>query len=494
MHIFRSMLKYTSIAFFFAYVAFAAAFEETSLREILVEENVVEFTKEEIPLVNDEKQNTKRYEPTWKSIDSRPLPSWFDEAKFGIFIHWGVFSVPSFGNEWFWWNWKGTKNAAIVNFMKRNYPPDFTYPDFAKEFTAELFQPNEWADLFKDSGAQYIVLTSKHHEGYTNWPSNVSWNWNSMDVGPHRDLVGDLASSIRNRTNLKFGVYHSLFEWFHPLYIQDKAGHFKSQSFVARKSMPELYELVNKYKPDIVWSDGDFAPDVYWNSTEFLAWLYNDSPVKDHVVTNDRWGTGIRCHHGGFYSCSDKYNPGVLQHHKWENCMTIDRHSWGYRRNANIQDYLTIHDIISTFASTISCGGNMLMNVGPTKAGMISPVFQDRLREFGSWLKVNGEAVYSSKPWSSQNDSVTPNIWYTEKSGAVYAFMLSWPKDNALVLGTPVVTEYSKVSMLGWTGPTITWRQSSVVSNKGIVVNLPVVPVSQLPCEWAWVIKLEYFD
>uniref|UniRef100_H2ZMP0 alpha-L-fucosidase n=1 Tax=Ciona savignyi TaxID=51511 RepID=H2ZMP0_CIOSA len=438
-------------------------------------------------------ENTKRYEPNWASIDSRPLPQWFDQAKFGIFLHWGVFSVPSFGNEWFWWNWKGTKNQAVVDFMKNNYPPDFTYPDFARQFTAELFQPNNWADLFKNAGAQYVVLTSKHHEGFTNWPSNVSWNWNSMDVGPHRDLVGELASSIRTRTKLKFGVYHSLFEWFNPQYVKDKASNFKSKSFVNSKTMPELYELVNKYKPDIVWSDGDFGPDVYWNSTEFLAWLYNNSPVKDHVVTNDRWGTGIRCHHGGFYSCSDRYSPGVLQPHKWENCMTIDRYSWGYRRNANIQDFLTIEEIIATFASTISCGGNMLMNVGPTKYGMIAPVFQDRLMEFGSWLKVNGEAVYFSTPWRAQNDSVTPKIWYTQKSLAVYAFVLAWPSDNMLELGSPVVTSSSTVSMLGWNGPSIEWHQKSVQTNKGIIIALPNVPAVKLPCKWAWVLKLENF-
>jgi len=164
--------------------------------------------------------NQEPYQPTWESLDKRPLPSWYDEAKFGIFIHWGVFSVPSYVSEWFWWYWKGIKRPDVVDFMNKNYPPQFTYADFAKEFTAEFFDADQWADLFKDSGAQYIVLTSKHHEGFTNWPSEVSWNWNSMDVGPHRDLVGELADAIKNHTSLHFGLYHSLFEWFHPKYIQ----------------------------------------------------------------------------------------------------------------------------------------------------------------------------------------------------------------------------------------------------------------------------------
>uniref|UniRef100_A0A2C9K552 alpha-L-fucosidase n=1 Tax=Biomphalaria glabrata TaxID=6526 RepID=A0A2C9K552_BIOGL len=137
-----------------------------------------------------ESKNVQRYEPNWQSLDARPLPPWYDEAKIGIFLHWGVFSVPSYVGAWFWWYWKGTQpSLAVVEFMKQNYPPSFTYADFAPEFTAEFYNPNQWADIFKASGAQYVVLTTKHHEGFCLWPSKYSWNWNSMDVGPKRDLV-----------------------------------------------------------------------------------------------------------------------------------------------------------------------------------------------------------------------------------------------------------------------------------------------------------------
>nr|CAD7578592.1 unnamed protein product [Timema californicum] len=249
----------------------------------------------------------------------------------------------------------------------------------------------------------YVVFTAKHHEGYTMWPSKYSFSWNAKDVGPKRDLVGDLASAVRNKTDLKFGLYHSLFEWFHPLYLQDKANGYKTQYFVGNKTMPELYELhieanhelrprdvtkslkrlevylveidvpqtvtesqhgrnskaphtntscfrlrrgtltevtplrrltpekkirddrhaqircapVNTYKPEILWSDGPMdGKYTYWNSTQFIAWLYNDSPVKDTVVVNDRWGKGLKCKHGDFYTCRDHYNPG---HREGEN-------------------------------------------------------------------------------------------------------------------------------------------------------------------------------
>ncbi|XP_070580012.1 alpha-L-fucosidase-like [Ptychodera flava] len=432
-----------------------------------------------------------RYQPNWESLDSRPLPSWYDESKFGIFMHWGLYSVPSFGSEWFWWRWKGEKLPSYVQFMKDNYPPDFEYQDFAPMFTAELFDPDEWADILSASGARYLVLTSKHHEGWTNWGSKYSWNWNSVDAGPHRDLVGDLAKSVRNKTDIHFGLYHSLFEWFHPLFLQDKQNKFKTQLYVQDVLTPMLHEIVNSYQPDVLWADGpEGGTDVYWNSTNFLAWLYNDSPVKDKVVTNDRWGSNTKCKHGGYWTCHDRYNPGVLQKHKWENCMTIDTGSWGYRRNVQLSNYLDMEELTELMAETVSCGGNLLMNVGPTHDGRIIPLFEERLRQMGSWLKVNGEAIYSSKPWTHQNDTKTSRIWYTSKptnaSTAVYAIVLDWPTSNHVFLGAPVTTETTKVEMLGYSKP-LSWKPSSPA---GINITMPTITIDELPCQWAWVLKL----
>ncbi|XP_075859027.1 plasma alpha-L-fucosidase isoform X2 [Microcebus murinus] len=382
-----------------------------------------------------------RFDPTWESLDARQLPAWFDQAKFGIFVHWGVFSVPSFGSEWFWWYWQKEKRQKYVNFMKDNYPSGFKYEDFGPLFTATFFNANQWADIFQASGAKYIVLTSKHHEGFTLWGSEYSWNWNAVDEGPKRDIVKELEVAIRNRTDLHFGLYYSLFEWFHPLFLEDESSSFHKRQFPVSKMLPELYELVNKYRPEVLWSDGDGgAPDHYWNSTGFLAWLYNDSPVRDTVVTNDRWGKGSICTHGGYYTCADRYNPGHLLPHKWENCMTIDKFSWGYRRDAGIGDYLTIEEL--QLVETVSCGGNFLMNIGPTLDGIISTIFEERLRQMGTWLKVNGEAIYETQPWRSQNDTITPDVWYTSKpkEKLVYAIFLKWPTSGKLFLGQPKAT------------------------------------------------------
>ncbi|PAA76652.1 hypothetical protein BOX15_Mlig019617g12, partial [Macrostomum lignano] len=425
-----------------------------------------------------------RYTPDWASLDSRPLPAWYDQSKIGIFIHWGVFSVPSYHSEWFWWDWQGTdKQKDVVNFMKQNYPPGFTYADFAPKFKATFFNPDQWAELFDSAGAKYVVFTSKHHEGYCNWDTAYSFNWNSKQVGPNRDLVADLAAAIRKRPGLRFGLYHSLYEWFNPLYQNDQRSQFKTRDFVLSKTMPELYELVNRFKPDVVWSDGDWdAPAEYWNSTGFLAWLYNDSPVNDSVVTNDRWGKGVMCNHGGYYTCQDRYNPGILQPHKWENCMTLDKQSWGYRRDARLADYLTPQELLSTLATTISCGGNLLVNVGPTADGTIDPVMEERLRQLGSWLRTNGEAVYNSTPWSRQNDTATSGVWYTQRAGSVYAFLLTWPANDRLLLGS--VAMATNVTLLGHPK-----RPAFSATPKGLSVALPSLDGTGL--RWAWVLRLD---
>ncbi|PVD39014.1 hypothetical protein C0Q70_01641 [Pomacea canaliculata] len=434
-----------------------------------------------------------RYDPNWASLDSRPLPAWYDDSKIGIFLHWGVFSVPSYQSEWFWWSWQGSKSQAAVDFMTKNYKPDFTYADFAADFTAEFYDPSRWADIFKASGAKYVVLTSKHHEGFTNWPSKYSWNWNAMDVGPNRDLVGDLANAIRSKTDIHFGVYHSLFEWFNPLYLQDVKNNYTTQDFVATKTLPELYELVNTYKPDVVWSDGDWmVDDTYWNATHFLAWLYNDSPVKDTVVVNDRWGKNIRCHHGGFWNCDDRFVPGKLVNHKWENSMTLDKYSWGFRRDAQLSDIYSMDEFIALLVRTISLGGNLLVNVGPTKYGVISPIYEERLTQMGRWLQVNGEAIYGTRPWKYQNDTANSDVWYTSKKDnngtVVYAIALKWPTGSTLKLGAPSVTPQTRISLVGYSGSPFSFTS---LGSQGVSITIPPIPFNKIPCQWGWTFKLE---
>ncbi|XP_027697184.1 tissue alpha-L-fucosidase-like [Vombatus ursinus] len=441
----------------------------------------------QLPLLLLAASASARYTPDWESLDSRPLPSWFDEAKFGLFVHWGVYSVPAWGSEWFWWSWQGRHDPSYEAFMLQNYPPGFSYPDFGPQFRASFYDPKRWADLFEESGARYVVLTSKHHEGYTLWPSPTSWNWNSMDVGPHRDLVGELGRFLQEK-NIHYGLYHSLLEWFHPLYLLDKKNNFTTQNFVKTKTLPEMIDLVNKYKPDLIWSDGEWeAPDTYWNSTEFLAWLYNDSPVKDQIVVNDRWGKDTGCKHGGYFNCMDKYKPTTPPQHKWEMCTSLDKRSWGYRRNMDSSDVMTHLEIIEELIFVVSFGGNYLLNVGPTKDGIIPPIFEERLRSVGSWLKTNGEGIYASKPWRVQMENVTTPIRFTVKQSGVYVFYSNWPQDGVLRLTSPIPTNRTTVSMLGVPG-FLKWSQDSV--DQGLFVYLPQ-PSPAIIKMMVWTLKLE---
>ncbi|VEN35088.1 unnamed protein product [Callosobruchus maculatus] len=429
--------------------------------------------------------NCVKYEPNWDSLDTRPLPKWFDEAKVGILLHWGVFSVPSFGSEWFWEDWK-SGSQQYVHYMKENYPPDFKYQEFAKDFKAEFFDPQQWARIFKRSGARYVVLTSKHHEGYTLWPSKYSYSWNSKDVGPGRDIVGELSRAVRDE-DLIFGLYHSLYEWYNPMYLSDKALNFTTTEFVDKKIIPEMRELVEQYKPSVIWSDGDWeAKDTYWKSTDFLAWLYNKSPVKDEVVVNDRWGSGIPCKHGDIYTCSDRYNPGVLQKHKWENAMTIDKKSWGFRREANLSDFFTIEELLYQLASTVSCGGNLLMNVGPTMEGTIAPIFEERLTQMGDWLTINGEAIYGSKPWVYQNDTSDGDVWYTSKDDVIYAIVLKYKPD--LYLDGPMEL-YKQHYSCYLVGQDHQMPLTLTATNDKLQITMP--PIHTIKGNWAYVLKFQ---
>lgn len=223
----------------------------------------------------------------------------------------------------------------------------------------------------------------------------ATWNWNVMDTGPHRDILGDLAKEVKEQVSpftqnhLKFGVYHSLYEWYNPLYKADKASNFTAQNFVDTKTIPELYDLVQKYEPEIIWSDGEWeASSDYWKARDFLHWYATNSTVASTAVWNDRWGTDTLCKHGGFLTCTDRYNPGSLQTRKWENAFTIDTNSWGLNRNASYADYMTVKELVHTLIEVVAFNGNVLLNVGPGHDGTINPIFIDRLLGIGK-LKEN---------------------------------------------------------------------------------------------------------
>jgi alpha-L-fucosidase len=325
-------------------------------------------------------------------------------------------------------------------------------------------------------------LTSKHHEGFTLWPSVHSWNWNALDVGPHRDLAGDLSAAVKAK-GLRMGYYYSLYEWFNPLYHDDV------EKYVEDHMIPQMKDLVTRYQPDIVWTDGEWDhPSEVWKSTEFLAWLYNESPVKQTVVVNDRWGKETRSKHGGFYTTEydliqDESSVGKKINHPWEECRGIGG-SFGYNRNEDLADYTTSEALVHILIDKVARGGNLLLNIGPTSDGRIPVIMQQRLADIGAWLKVNGEAIYGSRPWDgAPSVSAETTVYFTRKGKDLFVLCTKFPQGDIMVKGT---TKSSSVSMLG-SKEKIKFRKEG----KNLKITPPTFAPDNMPCDHAWVFKIE---
>lgn len=465
------------------------------------------------------------YQPNWNSLDQRPIPEWWQDGKFGIFIHWGVYSVPGFtakGNYAEWYQHSLTNNAhngMVQEYHRINYG-ERSYYDLADDFHAELFNPDEWAQLFERAGAKYVVLTSKHHDGFCLWPSqeaSKSWGfpWSADVRGPKRDLLGDLFTAL-GKTSVKPGLYYSLYEWYNPLWQFDPARYARDHA------MPQLYDLVQRYKPWVVWSDGDWdaTPEV-WRSPEFLAWLYNESPVRDRVVVNDRWGSGVRFKHGGIYT--PEYQPDMdFEDHAWEESRGMG-FSYGYNRAENAWDYNSAQSMILHLVDKASRGGNFLLDIGPDAHGQIPPIMQDRLLEIGKWLEINGEAIYGTRRWRSayqwsegRRDWKAPEVdgWKTSgdallkltidpdpgfavkevfytwnpKTKSVYAIFPKYPLDRKLVLKGLGVNAGMDVTMLA------TKEKLRVENTNGnATVFLPEYHPGRIRSPHAFVVKIANF-
>jgi alpha-L-fucosidase len=450
--------------------------------------------------------NGQEYKPTWPSLDSRPIPTWFQDAKFGIFIHWGVYSVPAWRKvesgryasyaEWYYARVMDNKKNGGYDFHRKNYGEVFEYRDFAPLFKAELFEPSKWAQLFKQSGARYVVLTSKHHDGYCLWPTKNQHkqSWNSGDVGPKRDLLGDLTNAVRAE-GLKMGLYYSIPDWesiprkVEPLeyfirrdYV-DKYG-LKPERYRDEILLPQLKELVNNYQPSLIFSDaGEWTYGAdFWKTKEFLTWLYNDSPCKNEVVVNDRWCKGMPVKHGDYYSSEYQDADASTLNKPWEESRGIGG-SYGFNRAENAEDYASTAELLYELIDIVSRGGNLLLNVGPTADGRIPVVMQERLLEIGQWLSVNGEAIYGTHKCREMS-GVTKDkyVFFTSKNNIVYCIMTEWKQQ----LTIQTQREVKRVQLLGYAGD-VEWKYEE----GQLTIKIPTLTIDQLPSLHAWCYKVE---
>lgn len=443
------------------------------------------------------------YQPTSASLRRHKAPQWFEDAKFGIFIHWGVFSVPAY-HEWyvafispkagFGFLFGGPPfNAArgdlpedlyrsrivedAVKYHIANWGADFAYDDFIPMFKAGKFDPAAWADLFSEAGARYVVLTAKHGDEFALWPTRFTHR-NAMEMGPHRDLAGDLANAVR-RKGLKMGFYHNTtYTFWDPRY--------PGRDWVAYMNN-SIEELVDRYHPSVLWGDvtegpvrtwdGKPLPADYWNSKQVLAYFYNHSADPAEVVANDRWGLDADGRMVGDYQTPERTPVSRLRKAKWEECDSLDPTSWGYNRRLPDSQYMTPLEAVHYLVDVVSKNGNLLLNIGPRADGTIPEIMQGVLREVGAWLRVNGEAIYGAHYWEPYKDG---DVRFTRKGSTLYAIALEWPEDE-LRLTSLARKDVTRVDLLG-SSDSIRFK----VDAKGLVIQAP----AKRPGRYAYTFKI----
>jgi alpha-L-fucosidase len=457
----------------------------------------------------------------WDSLGRYHVPDWYRDAKFGIFLHWGVFSVPAFDNEWYPRNMYIEGSAAYKHHVE-TYGPQakFGYKDFIPMFRAEHFDADAWVDLFARAGARYIVPVAEHCDGFAMYASELD-PWNAKNMGPKRDVVGELRSAVRRR-GLYFGLSsHRAEHWwwyeggmkfdsdvrdpryavlYGPAKPQTMPGddpakepdpnHLEKwlapdaafmDDWLARST-----EIVDKYHPDLLYFDwwiGQPAFQPYLK--RFAAYYYNQAAIrKEQVVLT--------------YKMNDfPENAAVLDIERgkldairllpWQTDTSVSIRSWGYVKN---DEYRTAKSLIGELVDVVSKNGNLLLNVGPKSDGTIPDEAREILLEIGAWLKSNGEAIYGSRPWlvfgegptkvtssaldTDRQEYTAEDIRYTTHNGTLYAIALGWPvagelRLHSLYRGNPYLSgEVCSVRLLGSEGD-LTWT----VKNDGLHIKLP---------------------
>ena len=382
---------------------------------------------------------------------------WFREARFGLFIHWGVYAVPA-------GFWQG-KPVGAEWIMFQGQIPVADYRAFARDFTAAKYDPEAWAQLAADAGVKYVVITAKHHDGFALWDTHWS-DWNAAKAsGAKRDLLRPLADAVRAK-GLRFGVYYSQSQdWVNPgggkgrgtAWDDAQKGDF--DEYLARISLPQARELVERFDPDILWWDTE-----YQMTPERARPFFDLVTSHPRLIHNSRLGGGVL---GDFRTSEQRIPASAMLGRALEVNMTINR-SWGYR--SDDLDYKSAQQLIRNLSDIASKDGNYLLNVGPTAEGIIPEPQAERLRAIGRWLKVNGEAIYATRggPFS------VPLAWgrTTQKARAdggvtLYIHVWEWPQDGKVLL--PGISQNARAGRILAGGAAVT----SSVATDGLVVTLP---------------------
>lgn len=452
------------------------------------------------------------FRPDWASLKRYRSPAWYDNAKFGIFIHWGVYSVPAFGSEWYSREMY-QKGSNEYKHHIATYGPQskFGYKDFIPMFKAEHFDPNAWAELFKAAGARYVVPVAEHHDGFAMYNSRLS-DWTAVKMGPRRDVIGLLAKAIR-ADGMHFGVssHRAEHDWFFdggrsidsdvndPRYAglygpaeahlsKDDLNLAEDWTYVSQAFLDDWLarttELIDDYHPDLIYFDWWIGHPAFRNTLpKMLAYYYNEGARRGGVVVNYKLGDFPDG--AGTLDIERGQLAGIQVRH-WQTDTSLSDKSWGYVKG---DTYKTPTTIIHLLADVVSKNGNLMLNIGPRSDGTIPKAERDVLLAVGQWLKLNGAAIYDTTPWrvfgegptavvtgSYQDTKTKPytaeDFRFTTRPGVLYAIELGWPaKGEAVIHSIKPADHVGEVTLLA-DGKAIEASQQA----DGLHVRLPERP------------------
>ena len=477
----------------------------------------------------------KTYKPTWNSLATHPVASdWFREAKFGIYTHWGVYSVPACGPNGAWYPHMMYGENMFDQDPKQyqhhleNYgkPSEFGYKDFIPMFKAEKFDPDYWADLFKRAGAKFAGPVAELHDGFSMWDSKVN-KFNAAKMGPGRDIVGQLRKSI-TASSMKFitTMHHSFNWWFYPTwkeefdcsdpaYIELYSGPHEKDARPSKEYLDrwkaKLHEVVDNYQPDLIWFDFGLGkiPESY--KKDFLAYYYNKEKdwQKQVMVTYKAFDNWHNLPPNTALLDLEVGKMNEMTNHMWLSDTTVDAGPGGCWTHANEIGYKSVERLIHNLVDRVSKNGYLLLNVGPRADGSIPRRAEDCLLGIGKWLEINGEAIYSTTPWVTSGEGPTTSaggghfnetgearftahdIRFTVKDENLYAICLGQPGDQVVIKSLSVNdvrrqeydTDIKQVTLLGDDKP-LNWQ----LSDEGLIIDVP----QKMPCEHACTFKIAH--
>lgn len=432
------------------------------------------MTKDEYLKRIDEVNANGSYQDTWESLSQFRMPEWFEDAKFGIFIHWGLYSVPAFNNEWYSRNMY-VKGSPEYEHHIETYGPhtQFGYKEFIPMFTAEQFNSDQWAELFKDAGAKYVCPVAEHHDGFQMYKSDFS-HYNAYEMGPKRDIIEELKLAIE-KNNMTFCTSSHRAEhwWFmgngrefdsdikdpmkpgdfywpsmkdpedqHSLYTQPVATEEYMDDWLVRTA-----EIIDRFHPHVLYFDW-WIQQISWKShlrrlaayyyNKGIEWGYPTAICYKHDAM--MFGTGVVDIERGKFKEAKPYH--------WQTDTAVAHNSWCYTTSL---DYKSSYEIICYLADVVAKNGNLLLNIGPKADGTIPKQDEDILRDVGKWLKINGEAIYGSHLWRFAEEGPTTesdgqfndagqsvysseDFRFTVNHGNLYAICLKYPEDGAVAI------------------------------------------------------------